>query len=76
MGEMVIFYLMVNLMVNFLFICPAGKLRRTTPARKDAQHKQQGFSLKESWKKGNEELILTGNVFLIPREKDWEEPGE
>lgn len=46
------------------------------PNRKDAQHKQKGFSLKEGWKKGNVGLIPTGNVFLIPREKDWEEPGE
>lgn len=34
------------------------------------------FSLKDGWKKGSEGLIPTGNVFLIPREKDWEEPGE
>lgn len=64
---------------NFLFNRAAGKLRRTIPNRKDAEHKQGGFSLKEGWRKGNEGLIVTGNMFLmflIPPEKDWEEPGE
>lgn len=62
--------------VNFLFNGAAGKLRRTTAHRKDAQHKQEGFSLKEKWKKGSEGLIPTGNVFLIPPGEDEEEPGE